>query len=102
MGTDSPASRASTCRYSIRAHQGALLLSQCTERLNTSLAAQAMTDIKTQSSRDRPQRAWEEFSALAAPFGDERYWSCGFVSMILTDSPLKMKPSREQVTEGDN
>lgn len=61
-----------------------------------------MIDIKMQSSRNRPRREWEEFSALAAPFEDHKNWSCGSVSMILTDSPIKMKPSQEQVTECDN
>lgn len=60
---------------------------RCTESLDRGLAAQALVDIKMQSSRNRPWREWKESSALTAPFADHKNWSRGFVSVILTDSP---------------
>lgn len=93
-----------TCMYrcSLKAIEVPYHCLRCTERLNIGLAAQKTIDIKMQSSTKGPQQEWEEFSALAAPFWDHKNCSCGFVSVLLGGNPIKMKPSLEQVTEGDN
>lgn len=78
VGKDSVLSWASMWGCSTGAHWGRCCLS-CTQRLDTGLVSWAVLQLKTQSSRNRPWKQWEELSAAAAPFRDLK----NFASVIL-------------------
>lgn len=88
MGTDSPASRSPMrCLVTVSGAQ------------KDSMEAWLHGLWLTSKRRNRPRREWEESSAPVAPFGDHRNWSHGFVRVILTDSPSKMKASQSRARD---